>query len=102
MYCLRCGKDTVENKIFCESCLASMEEYPVKQGQPILLPSRQPVVQATKKSRKPKVMNNEELLDHLRHRLKVTGRLWLFTIGLLLLAILLLVLQWQYGLLLPI
>ena len=101
MYCLRCGKETLENKVFCKSCLDSMEEYPVKAGQPIILPSR-PVPVPVKKSRRAKVMNTEELLDHLRRQLKITGRLWMITVLLLVAAIVLLVLQWQYGLLLPV
>ena len=100
MYCLRCGKETPDNKVFCKSCLDSMDEYPVKPGQPIILPSRPAPVPA-KKSRKVKTLSNDEILDSLRHQLKVTGRLWMFTAGLLLLAILVLILQWQYGLLLP-
>ena len=100
MYCLRCGKETADNKVFCKSCLDSMEEYPVKPGQPIVLPSH-PAPQPAKKSRKAKPMNNEELLDSLRHQLKVAGRIWFVTLLLLLVAVLLLILQWQYGLFMP-
>ena len=100
MYCLRCGKETADNKVFCGSCLESMEEYPVKPGQPILLPNRPAPVPA-RKSRKSKVFAGDELLDQLRHQLKVTGRLWLITILLLVAAIVVIALQWQYGLLLP-
>ncbi len=100
MYCLRCGKETADNKIFCRSCLDTMEEYPVKPGQPIVLPSRPAPVPA-KKSRKAKQLSNEELLDSLRHQLKVAGRLWFITLLLLIVAILLLILQWQYGLFMP-
>ena len=46
-------------------------------------------------------MNNEELLDMLRHQLKIVGRLWLVTTGLLALAVLFLVLQWKYGFFMP-
>lgn len=100
MYCLRCGKETADNKVFCKSCLDSMEAYPVKPGQPIVLPNR-PVPLPVKKSRRAKPMNNEELLDSLRHQLRLTGRLWLITAGLFLLAVLFLVLQWKHGLFLP-
>ena len=100
MYCLRCGRDAPDNKTFCNDCLDAMDAYPVKPGQPIVLPNRPASVPA-KKSRKPKNMTNEELLDSLRRQLKLSGRLWLITFGLLLLAIMLLVLQWKYGLFLP-
>jgi hypothetical protein len=101
MYCLRCGKETADNKVFCKSCLDTMEEYPVKPGQPIVLPSRPAPVPA-KKGRKSKPLSNDELLDSLRHQLKVTGRLWLITAGLFLLAVLFLILQWKYGFFMPI
>ena len=41
MSCIRCGKDTIENNIFCSECLADMERHPVKPGTPILLPNRE-------------------------------------------------------------
>lgn len=96
MYCLRCGKDTADGKVFCKGCLESMEEYPVKPGIPIVLPSR-PTVAPQKKSRRTKPMNNEELLDSLRYQLKWMGRLLLITTGLLIVAIVLLFLQCQYN-----
>ena len=40
MYCLKCGRDTVANKIFCQDCLTGMERYPVKPGTAIQLPQR--------------------------------------------------------------
>ncbi len=98
MYCLRCGKDTAEGKVFCQACLDSMEAYPVKPGQPIVLPN-QPAIQARKKKVKPP--STEELLDAFRRQLRRTRRLWLITILLLLGALGLLFLQWQHGLFLP-
>lgn len=100
MYCLRCGRETPDSKVFCNNCLDSMEDYPVKPGQPIVLPNRS-VPQPVKKSRRAKPMNNEELLDSLRRQLKLAGRLWFVTLLLLMTAVLLLLLQWQYGLFLP-
>ena len=100
MYCLRCGKETADNKVFCKSCLESMEDCPVKPGQPIMLPNR-PTTQPVKKNKRTKPMNNEELLDSLRRQLKITGRLLLITIGLLALAVLFLILQWKYGFFMP-
>ena len=101
MYCLRCGKETADSSVFCKSCLNSMEAYPVKPGQPIVLPNR-PAPQPVKKSRKAKPMNNEELLGSLRQQLKTAGRLWFVTLLLLIVAVVLLILQWQYGLFMPV
>lgn len=100
MYCLRCGKETEGDKVFCGSCLESMDAYPVKPGQPIMLPNR-PAPQQVKKSRRSKPASTEELLDTLRRQLKLTGRLFLVTALLLLAALALLFLQWRFGLFLP-
>ena len=40
MYCLKCGRDTKYDKIFCEDCLNGMDEYPIKPGTAIQLPQR--------------------------------------------------------------
>ena len=100
MYCLRCGKETEEDKVFCGSCLESMDAYPVKPGQPIILPNR-PTPQQVKKGRRSKPASTEELLDTIRRQLKITGRLFLITALLLLAALALLFLQWRFGLFLP-
>lgn len=39
MNCIRCGKETEENHVFCDECLKDMEQYPVKPGTPIVLPN---------------------------------------------------------------
>lgn len=40
MACLRCGKKTDENQIFCPECLEIMEKQPVKPDTPIQIPNR--------------------------------------------------------------
>ena len=40
MGCLRCGKKTASEQVFCSQCLASMERYPVKPDVHIQLPNR--------------------------------------------------------------
>ena len=39
MYCMKCGKEIGENRVFCDDCLEVMSHYPVRQGTPVLLPS---------------------------------------------------------------
>lgn len=41
MSCMRCGKETDENQVFCTECLKDMEQQPVKPGTPIQLPNRE-------------------------------------------------------------
>lgn len=42
MNCLRCGRDTAEQQVFCDTCLADMARYPVKPDVAIYLPNRKP------------------------------------------------------------
>ena len=38
MNCVKCGKETTENNVFCPDCLAQMADYPVKPGTPVTIP----------------------------------------------------------------
>ena len=59
MECLRCGTQIEGNAEFCEACLRSMENYPVKPGTVIQLHRRE-VVSAQKKAPRPKRQSDLE------------------------------------------
>ena len=40
MNCVKCGREIEENQVFCQSCLEEMEQYPVKPGTAVHIPSR--------------------------------------------------------------
>ena len=40
MNCVKCGRETTEERVFCDECLRGMEEYPVKPGTAVHIPSR--------------------------------------------------------------
>ncbi len=40
MNCLKCGRETLAEQVFCPDCQAEMEKYPVKPGTVVLLPRR--------------------------------------------------------------
>lgn len=42
MNCVRCGRETVEDQVFCDLCLGEMEAYPVKPGTAVHIPARTP------------------------------------------------------------
>ena len=48
MYCIKCGRETGENQVFCENCLQIMQQYPVKPGAVISLPRRNTPAQEKK------------------------------------------------------
>ena len=71
MNCMKCGKETKNNRVFCEECLAVMDAYPVKPGTPVKLPHRS---QAPKKAvPRKKVLSPEEQLPRLRKAMAWMG-----------------------------
>ena len=58
MICLKCGKETAGENVFCQECLQVMEKYPVKPDTPVHLlqrPARSPEKQSPhKKESSPK------------------------------------------------
>lgn len=65
MYCLKCGKETENEQVFCAHCLQIMEQYPVKPGAHITLPRRNPMPQPKKASRR-RIPSAEEQIRRLR------------------------------------
>lgn len=59
MTCLKCGKETKSDHVFCDRCLTFMEAYPVKPGTPVHLPAR-PTVAPAKKAPRRRALNLEE------------------------------------------
>ena len=70
MYCLRCGRDTVDQHVFCDLCRQDMEAYPVKPGTAIHLPRRNTAAAAPKKSRRKKTVTPEEQVLRLKRSLR--------------------------------
>lgn len=69
MQCLKCGRETQDSHVFCDTCLAQMEKHPVKPGTPVSIYKRtqKPISNPVKKQKKA-----EELLPKLQkenHRL---------------------------------
>ena len=68
MECLKCGKKTKDEQVFCPRCLESMEAYPVRPDIHIQLPNR-PVADTQKKSgKKRRSLSPEEQVVYLRRR----------------------------------
>lgn len=68
MYCLKCGKETDGEQVFCSHCLEVMEQYPVKPGTPVQLPKKENTSAAKKQHRRRLTMEEQN------QRLRVTVR----------------------------
>jgi len=64
--CMKCGRELKDHQVFCPECLAVMNDYPVKPGTPILLPTRQNLPVAQPKPSKKKARKPEEQVLRLR------------------------------------
>ncbi len=40
MNCMKCGRETENDSVFCQECLQEMKRYPVQPGAVVLLPRR--------------------------------------------------------------
>ncbi len=70
MYCLKCGKETENEQVFCSHCLQVMTQYPVKPGTHITLPRREQTPQPRKASRR-RVLSQDEQIQQLQGTVRV-------------------------------
>lgn len=66
MYCMKCGRETKDNQVFCTDCLADMSAYPVKPGTPVQLPNRPASISPRKAPSRRKGPTPEEQVVTLR------------------------------------
>ena len=66
MNCMKCGKELKNSGVFCESCLADMEKYPVKSNITIQLPNRSAPAPVRKRARRQKYIKPEDQIRHLK------------------------------------
>ena len=71
MQCMKCGKDTPAEQIFCDDCLQAMEAYPIKPGTVVNLPRQRTSVELKKTVHRKRILTADEqianLQKHLRH-----------------------------------
>lgn len=70
MACLKCGKKTKDEQVFCPECLAVMETYPVKRDIHIQLPNRPAATGQKRSGRKRRNLTPEEQVVFLRSKLR--------------------------------
>ena len=68
MACLKCGKKTADEQVFCPACLAVMEAYPVKPILHIQLPNHKERPLPKRSGRKRLALTLEEQLALLKKR----------------------------------
>lgn len=59
--CMKCGRELKDQQVFCEKCLADMEQHPVKPGVVVLLPQRQQTQKPTSRRKHPAAPPEEQI-----------------------------------------
>lgn len=70
MACMKCGKKTKEDQVFCTECLEVMEKYPVKRDIHIQLPNRPTTLPQKRTNRRRRNLPPEEQVIFLRGRIR--------------------------------
>ena len=63
MQCLKCGKETTDEKVFCDSCLEVMAQYPVNPATPVPAPREETHPQEKKSARRRLPAEQETILQ---------------------------------------
>ena len=69
MNCLKCGRDTLAEQVFCQDCLIEMEKYPVKPGTVIQLPQHKDAPSPRRTKRRN--LSAEEHIRQLQRRIRI-------------------------------
>ena len=67
MNCLKCGRETPGEQVFCENCLQTMEKYPVQPGIAVKLPQRKEST-VIRRAPKRRTVSPEEQIKVLKTR----------------------------------
>lgn len=70
MRCMKCGRDTENEQVFCESCREIMAKYPVKPGTVVQLPRRDQQIPKRTQSWRYGALNAEEQIKRLRRTVR--------------------------------
>jgi len=100
MNCMKCGRETADDQVFCELCLKEMESSPVKPGTVVLIPSRQEEeIRKNPHRRKPLPTPSEQII-RLKKKLlwtRIALALLLLLCGLLCFAVGRVAIEWDAG-----
>ena len=71
MECMKCGRETSGNDVFCAECLKVMDEHPVNSGIPVQIHPRPEAKRKSPMAKQPKAEETIQKLKKTVSRLKV-------------------------------
>ena len=85
MNCMKCGRETENEQVFCQGCMQIMEKYPVRPGTVVLLPRRRE--SAIKKTVKRHSIPAEEQIKILKKQIMILWFVLVFCIAMIVMMI---------------
>ena len=77
MNCMRCGREILDEQVFCPECLEEMKKCPVRSDTPVRIPRRpDPVAHRTVRKKAPP---EEEQIRSLKKRVRILS--WLLALA---------------------
>lgn len=70
MNCMKCGREIQSDAVFCESCMADMEKYPVKPDVVVKLPTRSKADPKKNSTRRRLALTEKEQIALLKRRIR--------------------------------
>ena len=87
MNCMRCGRETRDDRVFCPKCLEAMERCPVPPDVAVRLPKRQSASPKKIAARKKQISPEEQIARLKRRNRWLTGLVCLLLVLSVLLAV---------------
>ena len=83
MNCLKCGRETKDDRVFCDSCLETMAKQPVRPGTAVTLPRRKDSSSPKKSKRHPAMAPQDQIRKLKKQRLGLWISVFLLSLALL-------------------
>ena len=80
--CMKCGRETKEDAVFCEDCLEHMDRYPVPPNTLVYVPSEKDRMVTKKHTVSHPVVNQDDQIKRLNRRVHGLGLLVALMLGL--------------------
>lgn len=81
MNCMKCGRETKEDAVFCEDCLEHMDRHPVPPNTLVYVPTEKDRAATKKHTVSHPVMTSEDQIKRLNRRIHGLGLLVALLLG---------------------
>ena len=81
MNCMKCGRETKEDAVFCEECLEHMNRHPVPPNTLVYVPTEKDRATVKKHSAALPATTTEDTIKRLNKKVQILGLLFALAMG---------------------